>query len=74
MIRKGGNPQIDSYSGFYENDKETSTGESKKLDDDGNEYTRIVYIRVRFTQRKKKKKRAESVDCPHEIKAVKPVK
>jgi nicotinamidase/pyrazinamidase len=26
IVRKGRNPNVDSYSGFYENDKETSTG------------------------------------------------
>jgi nicotinamidase/pyrazinamidase len=26
IVRKGRHPQVDSYSGFYENDKETSTG------------------------------------------------
>jgi nicotinamidase/pyrazinamidase len=26
IVRKGHNPKVDSYSGFYENDKETSTG------------------------------------------------
>jgi len=31
VIRKGSNPRIDSYSGFFENDRETSTGLSGYL-------------------------------------------
>lgn len=35
MIRKGGNPRIDSYSGFFENDHETATDLEAYLRDRG---------------------------------------
>jgi len=42
IFKKGMNPKVDSYSGFYDNDKKTSTGLSEFLKENGIEATYIV--------------------------------
>ena len=46
IIRKGMNPEIDSYSAFFENDRETSTGLSGLLRDKG--ISRVFFVGLAY--------------------------
>ena len=46
IIRKGMNPKIDSYSAFFENDKETSTGLAGYLRNRG--ITRVILVGLAY--------------------------
>lgn len=48
IIRKGMNPEVDSYSAFYENDKVTSTGLAGYLKDRGIERVYLVGLAYDF--------------------------
>lgn len=46
VIRKGTNPEVDSYSAFFENDKTTSTGLAGFLKDKG--ITRVILVGLAY--------------------------
>ena len=48
IFKKGMNPEIDSYSGFYENDHETSTGLTKFLQSKNIEVVDVVGLALDF--------------------------
>lgn len=48
IFKKGMNPEVDSYSGFYENDHKTSTGLSEFLKEKGITETYVVGLAADF--------------------------
>lgn len=48
IFKKGDNPEVDSYSGFYENDHKTSTGLTKFLKEKLIEEVDIVGLALDF--------------------------